>query len=117
MVAGESIELVPLAEEICARYRAEFPDERDRYGDAGIAWCVHDNRHILNWACEAIAFGADFRGNLLWLRRVLAARDFPVERLVRDLELAADVVSETLPGEELARRLRDGARVVAEASE
>lgn len=116
MVAGELVELVPLAEEICARYRAEFPDERERYGEAGIAWCVHDNRHILNWACEAIAFGADFTANLLWLRRVLAARDFPVDRLVRDLEIAADVVAESLPGEELPRRLLEGARIVAEAT-
>ena len=35
-----------------ARYRAEFPDEEERYGDAGNAWCVHDNQHILNWAYQ-----------------------------------------------------------------
>src|SRR5688572_10053367 len=47
---GPAVALRPVAEEICRRYRAEFPDERERYGDAGIAWCVHDNQHILNWA-------------------------------------------------------------------
>ena len=45
---GGTLRLRPLAEEICRRYRAEFPDEQERYWDAGIAWCVHDNQHILN---------------------------------------------------------------------
>jgi hypothetical protein len=42
---GQTLDLRVLAEEICARYRAEFPDEQERYGDAGMAWCVHDNQH------------------------------------------------------------------------
>jgi hypothetical protein len=42
---GETLDLRGLAQEICSRYRAEFPDEQDRYGDAGMAWCVHDNQH------------------------------------------------------------------------
>ena len=41
-------------EEICARYRAEFPDEQQRYGDVGMAWCVHDNQYILQWAVTEV---------------------------------------------------------------
>ena len=35
--SGASVDLHALAEEICRRYRAEFPDEEERYGDAGMA--------------------------------------------------------------------------------
>ena len=112
VLGGRRVDLLPLAEEICRRYRSEFADERERYGDAGHAWCVHDNRHILNWTAEAVAYGADLEANLLWLRRVLVARDFPVERLVRDLEIAADVLADAAQPEPAAR-LRAAAVVVA----
>jgi hypothetical protein len=93
---GDPIDLEALAQEVCRRYRSEFPDERERYGDAGIAWCVHDNQHILNWAVLARTGDVDLDRELAWLARVLAARDFPLERLVRNLEIAADVVREHL---------------------
>ena len=91
-VRGREIELRPLAVEICRRYRKEFPDEEERYGEAGNAWCVHDNLHILNWAFLETAHVSVLDHQVRWLGRVLAAREFPVERLARDLELAADVV-------------------------
>lgn len=47
---GEVLDLRPLAQEICRRYRYAFPDEQARYGNAGMAWWVHDNQHLLNWA-------------------------------------------------------------------
>jgi len=96
------IDLVALAEEICGRYRDEFPDEQERYGDAGVAWCVHDNQHILGWAVGARNGYTDLNKQLDWLAGVLAARDFPVDRLARDLEIAAEVVRERLAGEERA---------------
>jgi hypothetical protein len=108
MGADAPIELVPLAEEICRRYRAEFPDEDERYGDAGMAWCVHDNQHILNWAVGARNGYVDLNKELSWLAGVLAARDFPVERLARNLEIAAAVTAE-LP---IADDLAAGARFV-----
>ena len=89
---GESVPLLPLAEEICRRYRDEFPDEQERYGDAGVAWCVHDNQHILNWAFLDDRGFLTLDEQVAWLARVLEARDFPVKRLVRDLEIAAEVV-------------------------
>jgi hypothetical protein len=106
---GETLDLRALAEEICGRYRAEFPDEGERYGDAGIAWCVHDNQHILNWAVtEANGYGG-FERQLEWLVDVLDARDFPLDRLARDLEIAAAVVAE----ERISEILLSGAGFVA----
>jgi hypothetical protein len=106
---GETLDLRALAEEICGRYRAEFPDEGERYGDAGIAWCVHDNQHILNWAVtEATGYGG-FERQLEWLVDVLDARDFPLDRLARDLEIAAAVVAD----ERISEILLSGAGFVA----
>jgi hypothetical protein len=105
----ETLDLRALAEEICRRYRAEFPDEQERYGDAGIAWCVHDNQHLLNWAVtEANGYGG-FERQVAWLAGVLDARDFPLDRLARDLEIAAAVVGDR----DLAQILLSGARLAA----
>jgi hypothetical protein len=109
---GELLDLRALAEEICSRYRAEFPDEQERYGDAGIAWCIHDNQHILNWAVtEANGLGG-FERQVGWLAGVLEARDFPLDRLVRDLEIAAAVLEES-GARRPAEVVVDGARVVS----
>jgi hypothetical protein len=103
---GRIIDLLALAREVCRRYRAEYPDEQERYGDAGVAWCVHDNQHILNWAILAAYEGLDLRAQVSWLARVLEARDFPLDRLARDLELAADVTrEEAAAGPEIAGML------------
>jgi hypothetical protein len=92
-VAGSELALKPLAEEICRRYRSEYPDEAGRYGEAGNAWCVHDNQHILAWAAQDAAGRTGLlQAQVDWLASVLAARDFPLDRLARDLELAAEVV-------------------------
>jgi len=112
---GTELDLQSLAREICRRYREEFPDEQSRYGDAGEAWCRHDNQHILNWAALALRGFVDLNKELSWLARVLEARDFPLERLARNLEIASEVVSEKIEAEEataLAAKLRDSAGLV-----
>ena len=92
---GQAVDLIPVAREICRRYRKEHPDEQPRYGDAGAAWCEHDNRHLLRWT----AIGLDLEDphylqrQVGWLADVLAARDFPLKRLVRNLEIAAEVAA------------------------
>lgn len=86
--------LAPLAYEICRRYSAEFPDEQERYGDAGRAWCVHDTQYLLAWAVVDLGLEGHFAESITWLARLLAARAFPLDRLARDLEIAADVVNE-----------------------
>jgi hypothetical protein len=111
---GETIELRLLAQEICCRYRAEFPDEQERYGDAGMAWCLHDNQYILSWAVTQHNGYGGFERQLTWLAGVLDARDFPLDRLARNLDIAADVLSEqNAPGDRaLADELSAGARMV-----
>ena len=111
--SGRQIDLVELAEETCAAYDAEFPDERERYGPAGELWCRHDNRHLLNWAALSLGFGVDFEHQLGWLARVLEARDFPLDRLARNLDLLAETVARHHPDEsELHKRLLAGGSFV-----
>ena len=112
---GTTVELRPLAQGICARYRVEFPDEEERYGDAGHEWCVHDNQHILHWAVLEVRGSEGLLARqIAWLSRVLAARAFPLERLRRDLELAAEAARAEHPNEpRLAEVLRDAARGVS----
>lgn len=108
------IHLAPLAHEISRRFMLEFPDEGERYGDAALDWCVHDNQWLLGWAAEDLEVGGThFADNVRWLARLLRARDYPTERLVRDLELAAQVVgSESEAHRELADKLRQGAELL-----
>src|SRR6478752_9678141 len=98
LAGGESLDLVALATAICERYRREFPDERERYGDAGVAWCVHDNQHLLNWATDSVNGDLDMMPEVAWLATVLEARDFPPDRLARDLDIAGDVVLHEVAG-------------------
>ena len=112
---GDSLDLVPLASEICRRYRQEFPDEEGRYGPAGNAWCVHDNQHVLYWAVEAVDGYIDMHLEVGWLADVLEARDFPLSRLARSLDIGADVVLRRVqgtPGRQLADVLGDAAAFV-----
>ncbi len=111
---GGTLDLRALAAEVCSRYRREFPDEEERYGEAGIEWCLHDNQHILNWAVNECRGYGGFERQVAWLARVLEARSFPLERLARNLELAADLVEDALPptARELREVLAAGARLV-----
>ena len=115
--AGRELDLAELAHLTCTVYDAEFPDERERYGPVGFDWCVHDNRHLLNWAVLSLTTPLDFEAQLAWLGRVLESRDFPISRLARDLELLVETVEVTHPDEpELIERLRHGAAYVAAQS-
>ena len=67
LLGGEPLDLLALATEICRRYREEFPDELERYGEAGNAWCVHDNQHLLNWAVETVNGYFDIEHEVAWL--------------------------------------------------
>ena len=114
---GEALDLAMLAREICRRYRSEYPDEKERYGDAGNAWCVHDNQHLLNWAAGQVNGYVEFEREVAWLARVLEARDFPLDRLARNLDIGADVVREQVggaPGEQLGGVLAGGGALVRE---
>jgi hypothetical protein len=94
---GERVELVPLAEEVARRYFEEFPGDFDRYGDVARDWAVHDTRYILAWTVGDLAGHAMLARQVDWLAGVLAAREFPLGQLARNLEIAADVLGERLP--------------------
>ena len=100
------LDLVALATALCDRYRLDFPDERERYGDAGLAWCLHDNPYLLNWAAESVSGDLDLKQEVAWLATILEARDFPTDRLARDLDIGADVVIGRVGG-------RDGRELAA----
>jgi hypothetical protein len=97
-LAGAAVELEPLAAVIADRYFARFPEDVERYGDAARAWELHDTQHLLSWAIGDVEGFVDMPSQVAWLSRVLAARDFPLEHLAVNLELAAEVVSERLDG-------------------
>ena len=101
--------LGPIAAEAARRHWDEAPDERARYGDAGLAWCTHDTQYIVSWAFLGESVLA---AQLAWLARVLAARDYPLDRLRRVIALAADVLEERHGGAvaEAIARLRAEAR-------
>lgn len=115
-VAGTATLLAPIADTICGRYRLEFPDEQERYGDAGAEWCRHDNQWLLSWAFNDVLGVTDLDEQATWLARVLHARGFPVDRLARDLEIAAEVVLDGAFGDLSAAvggRLREVAATVS----
>lgn len=111
---GSRLELFPLAREIARRHRLEFPDEVDRYGDRGLEWCIYDNQWLLSWAIMAASGWGDFHAQLAWLAGILDSRGYPVARLARDLEIAADVTAGkvTTEPDPLRTALLSGAQAV-----
>lgn len=94
---GRALDLVDLAGRVCGRYYEDFPDEDARYGEVGRAWCQHDNQHLLNWTALAAEGLVDLDHEVAWLARVLDRRDFPLDRLARNLELGSEVVRDEVP--------------------
>jgi len=115
---GRAVALGPLAEEVADRYFAEFPEDFDRYGDAARAWAVHDTRHCLHWAFLDAEGYASLEKEIAWLSDVLAARGFPLEKLARNLELAAAVVEQRVEsGALVAGRLHSASAGVRVSSD
>jgi hypothetical protein len=106
---GREVELVPIARAACEAYVREDPDYTERYGPPGVLWCVHDNQHILNWALTGRT-SEGFERELAWLARVLEARDFPLDRLARGIELLTTPLTEAHPDlVAVAERIQNGA--------
>jgi len=111
---GTPIDLEAIAGLVCERYRQEFPDEEKRNGETGIKWCLHDNQYILAWAVQDARDGTlKLSEQTQWLARVLDSRDFPVARLVRNLEIAAETV---LGNDQIGPLAADVSRLLAEAA-
>ena len=115
--AGREIDLVAAAAECCTAYDAEFPDERERYGPAGMDWCRHDNQHLLNWAVLHTLEYVSIDEQVAWLAKVLEAREFPLDRLARDLDIAAEVVAERLAGADAVAAALTGAATMIRSRE
>src|SRR4051794_30885028 len=109
-LAGEEIALRPVAEAVAERYFQRYPEDLERYGDVAREWEVHDTQHLLNWAIGDVEGHVDLERQVGWLAEVLEARDFPLEHLAGNLELAAETVGAELEGAStVANRLRDAA--------
>lgn len=111
----ETIDLLAIAEKICRRYRDEFPDETERYGVNGYAWCLHDNQHLLNWGAQSVEGFFDVKQEVSWLANVLESRGFPIDRLARNLDIGAEEVTAEVAGAaglQLAETLADAASFV-----
>jgi hypothetical protein len=108
--AGDEVALLPLATSVAGRYFERYPEDLERYGDVARQWEIHDTQHLLNWAIGDVEGHVDLERQVGWLAGVLEARDFPLEHLAGNLELAADTVEAELEGAQaLAGRLRDAA--------
>ncbi len=119
-VEKTQLDLEALAAEVCDRYHAEFTDEEAKYGGAGREWCRHDNQWLLFWGVNDILGLDELDRQALWLAGVLRSRDFPIDRLVRNLQIAADVVTARVPapvGTQLVARLTSATVAVAAGPE
>ena len=111
-LAGAPVELTPLASEVSDRYFARHPEDLERYGaDVARAWELHDTLHLLNWAIGDVEGFVALEEQVGWLADVLAARDFPLDHLADNLEIAADVAGERVAAF-VAERLRAAAALV-----
>jgi len=114
-LAGTPVDLAGLARATAERYFAAYPEDLARYGELAREWEVHDTQHLLNWAIGDAEGYVELDRQVAWLAGVLEARDFPLEHLAGNLELAAAVVAERLVGgEPVAARLRGAAAMVRE---
>ena len=112
-LAGTALALEPLATAVADRYFERYPEDLERYGDAARAWEVHDTQHLLNWAVGDVEGHVDLERQVGWLAGVLEARDFPLEHLAGNLDLAAEVVEAGVEGgAAVAARLRAAAERV-----
>ncbi len=109
-LAGRPVELAPLAADVAEMYFDAHPEDLERYGDVAREWEQHDTQHLLNWAIGDVEGHVDLIKQVSWLAGVLEARDFPLEHLASNLDIAATVVgAQLLAGAPIASRLRAAA--------
>jgi len=84
-----------IAQTICDRYYAEFPDHAERFGERGRRYCAHDNAYLVGWLVDALDTSGpgSFATNVEWLRGLLEARGFPMDAFRRNLHLVGEAVA------------------------
>jgi hypothetical protein len=110
---GFPAQWLQVAEGICERYYEEFPDQDERYGERGRAYCAHDNAYLVAWLVDALGVAGEgsFGRNVAWLRGLLEARGFPMDAFSRNLTLVGDAVTQLRPDDaEAITRLVSSAR-------
>jgi hypothetical protein len=90
-VGGTAIPLAPGRPDLFAT-GSSSPTNVPATVTRGRAGAAHDNQWLLSWAVNDVLGATDLGEQVQWLARVLHARDFPVDRLARDLETAAEIV-------------------------
>src|SRR5215207_337052 len=109
-LAGQPVDLVGLAADVAELYFEAHPDDLRRYGDLAREWEQHDTQHLLNWAVGDVEGHVDLVKQVSWLAGVLEARDFPLDHLASNLDIAGDVVEgRVAEGPAVAQRLRAAA--------
>ena len=74
---------------------------------------MHDNQYLVNWAVLDTRAYASIEEQVAWLAKVLEAREFPLDRLAWDLDVAAEVVTLRVPdGDAVAAALTRAAAMV-----
>jgi len=72
---------------------------------------------LLNWAVLSLTQDLDYERQPSWLARVLEARDFPLPRLARCLELLAGITRRSFPTEPvIADRVASAAAFISSRS-
>jgi hypothetical protein len=114
VLGGVEVAIGPLAEAVAVRYFQAHPEDLERYGEhVARAWELHDTRYLIAWAMGDVEGYVDLDDQVAWLARVLEARQFPLEHLATNLDLAGAVLAERLAGgEAVAGRLRAAAELV-----
>jgi hypothetical protein len=119
--SGTQIDLGPLAQDVCDLYYDVYPDDLERYGSVGQAWCDHDSRYLIAWALEdARADAIDCVAQVRWLARVIAGCGFPVDRLGRHVALTAALLRSSELGDigsRAAERLSHAASLVTDSEQ
>ncbi len=113
---GSVIDLEPIAREICAQFYDRYPHELERSGDVGTEWCRHDNQYLLAWAIQDARDGTVLLvEQAVWLAGVLETRGFPVEQLIGNLQIAAEIARSLSELRDLAEPSADALLLAAAA--
>ncbi len=114
-LAGEVVDFAPIIDIVAHRYFAEGHPHGNVPELLARRWHAHDTAYLLQWAIDDVAGYGSLERELRWLADVLSSRDFPLDGLVVNLEVMAEVIEFNLRlPTELVMRLRHGARLVRE---